>query len=91
MTTLLDPTSGNLMLNGSDSVKNKNDVRKSFVIVFQDQSLDDELTAKENMEFHGVLYKVPKVLLKQRIEELLKFVELWGLPHALPFLIFCTA
>ncbi|MDE2589115.1 MAG: ATP-binding cassette domain-containing protein, partial [Patescibacteria group bacterium] len=52
-------------------------VRKSFGIVFQDPSLDDELTAYENLEFHGILYKVPKDLRKKRIEELLKIVELW--------------
>jgi len=52
-------------------------VRHSFGIVFQDQSLDDELTAWENMEFHGVLYRVPKAIRRQRIEELLKIVELW--------------
>jgi len=45
--------------------------------VFQDPSLDDELTALENMEFHGVLYKVPKEMRQKRIEELLKYVELW--------------
>jgi ABC-2 type transport system ATP-binding protein len=45
--------------------------------VFQDPSLDDELTAKENMEFHGVLYNVPTKLRHERIEQLMKFVELW--------------
>jgi ABC-2 type transport system ATP-binding protein len=77
LTTLLEPSGGLMMLNGADPAKDKNQVRKSFGIVFQDPSLDDELTAYENMQFHGVLYKVPKELLKQRIEELLKFVELW--------------
>lgn len=46
-------------------------------MVFQDPSLDDELTAYENMEFHGVLYKVPDKILKIKIKELLNFVELW--------------
>jgi ABC-2 type transport system ATP-binding protein len=45
--------------------------------VFQDPSLDDDLTAYENMQFHGVLYKVPKEILKERIGELLNMVELW--------------
>ena len=58
-------------------LKNQNEVRRSFGIVFQDPSLDDELTAYENMEFHGVLYGVPKNIRRTRIEELLKFVELW--------------
>lgn len=77
LTTLLAPTSGSIEVNGFDVLKQKNEVRKSFGIVFQDPSLEDELTAYENMEFHGVLYKVPKQLRKDRIKELLTFVELW--------------
>ncbi len=77
LTTLLKPTSGKIKINGYDSLKNQDEVRKSFGIVFQDPSLDEELTAFENMEFHGVLYKVPKEIRKTRIEQLLKFVELW--------------
>ncbi len=77
LTTLLKPTSGQVLINNSDPVKEQDDVRRSFGIVFQDQSLDDELTAWENMEFHGVLYSVQKNIRRKRIEELLKFVELW--------------
>lgn len=77
LTTLLHPTSGSLRLNGFDPIRDPNGVRHSFGIVFQDPSLDDELTAYENMELHGVLYSVPSKLLKERIEHLLKFVELW--------------
>lgn len=77
LTTLLQPTSGEIQINGFDPKKNQDQVRRSFGIVFQDPSLDDELTAYENMEFHGVLYKVPKDLRKKRIEELLNIVELW--------------
>ncbi len=77
LTTLLKPTSGRVLINGNDPVREQNDVRRSFGIVFQDPSLDDELTARENMEFHGVLYDVPKNIREKRIEELLKFVELW--------------
>ncbi len=75
--TLLKPTSGKMLVNGYDPVQDQDAARRSFGIVFQDPSLDDELTAYENMEFHGVLYKVPKEILFKRIEELLKFVELW--------------
>jgi ABC-2 type transport system ATP-binding protein len=77
ITTLLHPTSGEIKLNGFDVVLNPNEARKSFGIVFQDPSLDDDLTAYENMEIHGVFYNMPKDLLKKRIEELLKLVELW--------------
>lgn len=77
LTTLLKPTSGDILVDGYDLLKSQDAVRKSFGIVFQDPSLDDELTAYENMEFHGVLYKVPQPLRSERIEELLKIVELW--------------
>jgi len=77
LTTLLKPTTGRILLDGQDPAVDQTAVRRTFGIVFQDPSLDDELTALENMEFHGVLYKVPKALRKQRIEELLKIVELW--------------
>ncbi len=77
LTTLLHPSSGTVMLNGHDPVKNPDETRRSFGIVFQDPSLDDDLTALENMELHGVLYDVPTKLRKERIEQLLNFVELW--------------
>src|ERR1035437_9849193 len=77
LTTLLHPTSGTLVLDGHNPVSESNQVRRAFGIVFQDPSLDDELTAWENMEFHGVLYDVPKQLRTERIEYLMKFVELW--------------
>ncbi|MBU1104386.1 ATP-binding cassette domain-containing protein [Candidatus Parcubacteria bacterium] len=77
LTTLLSPTSGKMLLNGFDPTQNPDETRKSFGIVFQDPSLDDELTAYENMDFHGALYKVPKDLRQQRIKELLTIVELW--------------
>ena len=57
LTTLLDPTSGEMKLNGFSPDTNKDEVRKSFGIVFQDPSLDDDLTAHENMHFHAFLYK----------------------------------
>lgn len=77
LTTLLEPTSGKILINGFDPVTQKHQARRSFGIVFQDNSLDDELTAYENMEFHGVLYGVEKSLRMTRIQELLTMVELW--------------
>lgn len=77
LTTLLHPTSGTMLMDGNDPVVDPHKVRKSFGIVFQDPSLDDELTAWENMEFHGVLYAVPKKIRRKRIEQLMKVVELW--------------
>lgn len=75
-TTLLHPTSGKILINGFDPVTHPDDVRCSFGIIFQDPSLDDDLTAFENLELHGVLYAIPKKIRRQRIAELLKVVEL---------------
>jgi len=77
LTTLLNPTSGTINLNGYNPLEDKDNARHSFGIVFQDPSLDDELTAYENMEFHGILYNIPVKIRKERIEYLMKFVELW--------------
>lgn len=77
LTTLLHPTSGTVTLDGHDAVHDSDEVRRSFGIVFQDPSVDDELTAWENMEFHGVLYGMPKKMRRERIDQLLTFVELW--------------
>ncbi len=76
LTTLLNPTAGKIILNNVDVVYNPNEARHNFGIVFQDPSLDDELTAFENMEFHGILYDVPKKIRRERIDQLFNIVEL---------------
>src|SRR5277367_6276715 len=76
LTTVLDPTSGSIRVNGHDPTRQQRDVRRSFGIVFQDPSLDDELTAYENMDLHGVLYGVPRAERIQRINMLVDFVGL---------------
>jgi len=68
LTTLLKPTSDSLTLDGLDPAKQQNESRKRFGIVFQDPSLDNELTACENMDIHGVLYGVPGRLRAERTE-----------------------
>lgn len=77
MTTLLKPTSGSIEIDGLDPAKQANETRKRFGIVFQDPSLDQELTAYENMDLHGVLYHVPRKERHERTEMLLKLFELW--------------
>ena len=77
LTTLVAPTSGTIALDGIDPRKHPHDVRRRFGIVFQDPSLDSELTAYENMELHGVLYHVPRRTRLERIERLLTLFELW--------------
>ena len=77
LTTLLRPTSGSIMLDGLDPAIKPLDVRRRFGIVFQDPSLDGELTAYENMNLHGVLYHVPRQVRVERIQTLLTLFELW--------------
>ena len=77
LTTLLRPTSGRIELDGLDPTVKQKLARQRFGIVFQDASLDNEQTAYENMELHGVLYGMPKKLRTSRIEELLILFELW--------------
>jgi len=77
LTTLLKPTSGLVELDGLNPAVQQNDARQRFGIVFQDPSLDSELTAYENMDLHGVLYHVPRKVRVERIERLLKLFELW--------------
>jgi ABC-2 type transport system ATP-binding protein len=77
LTTLARPTSGTLEVDGLDPNRNSNEVRKRFGIVFQDPSLDGDMTACENMELHGVFYHVPRKVRVGRIEQLLRLFELW--------------
>ncbi len=77
LTTLLHPTAGVMRLNNIDPVREPEQARRTFGIVFQDPSLDDDLTAWENMDLHGVLYDVPDEARRKGCEELLKFVDLW--------------
>lgn len=77
LTTLLRPTSGKIELDGLNPLKNQREARQRFGIVFQDPSLDNEQTAYENMELHGVLYHVPRKQRIERTERLLKLFELW--------------
>ena len=77
LTTLLAPTSGMIRIDGLDPVKQSNEVRKRFGIVFQDPSLDSELTALENLQLHCALYSVPREERGRRMEHLLRLFELW--------------
>jgi ABC-2 type transport system ATP-binding protein len=77
LTTLLKPTSGTIELDGLNPMHQQKEARRRFGIVFQDPSLDNEQTAYENMELHGILYHVPRKVRTERIEALLKIFELW--------------
>lgn len=74
--TILKPTGGSAKVNGFDIVKQAMQVRKSIGIVFQDPSIDDRLTGRENLYMHANLYGVPSSEQKERIDRVLKLVEL---------------
>jgi ABC-2 type transport system ATP-binding protein len=76
LTTLLQPTSGTLELDGLDPTTRRTDVRQRIGVVFQDPSLDQDLTAWENMDIHGVLYGVPRRERHERASRLLDLFEL---------------
>jgi ABC-2 type transport system ATP-binding protein len=75
--TLLRPTSGRASVNGCDVVRQRSDVRRSIGLVFQQATLDDSLSAQQNLRFHAFAYGVPAGERERRIRELLTLVELW--------------
>jgi ABC-2 type transport system ATP-binding protein len=75
--TLLSPSSGRTLIAGHDCMKDPSKVRAAIGIVFQDTTLDKDLTAYENLIFHAYLYNVPKTEMKERVNDALKFVDLY--------------
>lgn len=74
LSTLLSQTSGDVYVNGYNVKTEQNKVRKSIGVVFQDPTLDEELTAKENMRLHSKLYGMKNP--REKIDELLDLLEL---------------
>lgn len=74
--TLVRKTAGEAYVAGIEVDRDPGEVRRRIGLVFQDPSLDDQLTARENLDLHGRIYGVPSALRKQRIDELLQVVEL---------------
>ncbi len=79
--TLLRPTAGRVLVNGFDVQRQPDDVRRSIGLIFQDPTLDGQLTAQENLDFHAFVYDVPRAEARQRGEALLRLVELWDRRH----------
>ena len=75
--TLVEPTSGTAHVAGYDVVTERNEVRRRIGLVFQDTTLDDYLTAEENLRFHADLYGVPRVAVKIRLQQVMEMVGLW--------------
>jgi ABC-2 type transport system ATP-binding protein len=76
LTTLLPVQKGAVTIAGYDLAKEPQEVRRSIGIVFQDETLDRDLTVWETLELHGRIYSMPKGERKERIEEIIKLVEL---------------
>jgi len=76
--TLLRPSSGRAHVNGFDVVSQRSDVRRSIGMVFQQPTLDETLTAEQNLRFHAYAYGVAADVRERRLRELLTMVELWN-------------
>jgi ABC-2 type transport system ATP-binding protein len=76
LATLLRPTRGSATLAGHDVASQPNAVRQAIGMVFQDPSLDDRLTADENLRFHAMLYNIPRRLRAERTDQVLQIVGL---------------
>jgi ABC-2 type transport system ATP-binding protein len=74
--TLLGPTAGRASVAGIDVVQDPAAVRRRIGLVFQDPSLDDQLTGRENMQFHAFIYSVPAAVRGRRIAEMLELLQL---------------
>jgi ABC-2 type transport system ATP-binding protein len=74
--TMLKPTSGEIIINDYDAKKQKDEVRASIGIIFQENTLDEKLTANENLKLHCRFYNVPKNKREERIQEVLEIVDL---------------
>ncbi len=74
--TLLRPTSGQAIINGYDIEREAQQVRRSIGIVFQDPTLDEYLTAEQNLYYHCMIYHMPRKIRSQRIQDVLQLVGL---------------
>ncbi len=76
LTTMLKPTNGVARVWGHDVVRERNEVRSSIGVVFQDPAIDGMLTGRENLDFHGRMYGMDGPLRRERIDEVLQLVDL---------------
>src|ERR1700727_3459317 len=75
--TLTKPTSGSARVAGHDVVTERDDVRRNIGLVFQDPTLDNYLTAAQNLQLHAELYGVQSDLVKPRMQQAMEMVGLW--------------
>ncbi|MCE8423200.1 MAG: ATP-binding cassette domain-containing protein [Candidatus Methanoperedens sp.] len=76
LSTMIEPSEGRALVWGHDVIKEADDVRQNIGVVFQDTTLDDRLTGRENLDLHGRLHGLDGKTRKDRIKEVLSLVEL---------------
>lgn len=76
LTTLTKPTSGNVFINGFDVARDPSRVKSQFGIVQQHISLNRDLSVRENLEFHARLHHLAPMVRRERIKDLLEYVEM---------------
>ncbi|MDD3622835.1 MAG: ATP-binding cassette domain-containing protein [Methanofollis sp.] len=76
LTTLLSPTGGRATIGGADIATERDQVRQQIGVVFQEPALDTNLTARENLDFHAMMYGIPRQAREDRIAAVLRLVEL---------------
>lgn len=74
--TIHQPDAGRVRIGGHDVVRQPVLARSKLGVVFQEPSLDDRLTLFENLDFHGLIYGVPRRVRRERLPALLELVEL---------------
>ncbi|MHA1265297.1 MAG: ATP-binding cassette domain-containing protein [Candidatus Helarchaeota archaeon] len=83
LTTLLPLQTGQITIAGYDLVRNQDAVRHNIGIVFQDETLDMDLTAYETLDFHGKIYSIEKEERRKIIQQMLELAELQEKQHTL--------
>jgi ABC-2 type transport system ATP-binding protein len=75
--TLVRPTAGQAFVAGHDIVRERDAVRRNIGLVFQDPTLDNYLTAEQNLRLHAELYGVPRDVARPRMQQVMEMVGLW--------------
>ena len=76
LATALNPTSGSASVCGCDIIKDRDELRKSIAVVFEELSLDINLTGRENLDFHARMYHLDKKTREERVSQALDLVGL---------------
>jgi ABC-2 type transport system ATP-binding protein len=75
--TLARPTGGSARVAGLDVASDRDRVRRNIGLVFQDTTLDNYLTAEQNLSLHAELYGMPREAIAPRMKTVLEMLQLW--------------